>query len=183
MADSAASQQLFDLWKKQFDEGTRAWSRLMTQLSPPSTDPLALWRPFLDQAFQTWAQFLAQTPLTPETLAQGKQLLDQWIEAWSTALGQLMATPAFAQMMGRSLDQWLAMQAPIKRATDDSLQNLLQALNLPTRTQVSGVAKQIIELEERIERLEDSVTRLLKQMKEVSPHTSQAEVPTDRERR
>src|SRR5262245_65376314 len=86
MAD-AGTNQLFEQWRKQFEEGAQAWSRLITQTAAaapsPTPDPTAFWRPVLDQGVQTWAKLFAQTPATPELLTQWKQFLDQWIEAWS----------------------------------------------------------------------------------------------------
>ena len=43
----------------------------------------------------------------------------------------------------------------MKKAVDQQIEQALQALNLPSRSQLTAVAKQIVELEERIERLED----------------------------
>src|SRR5919201_303934 len=77
MADPSGAQQLFDMWKRQVEEGTQAWARMMTQTSPPGGgDPAALWRPFLDQGFQHWARVFAQTPVSPDLMTQWKQILD-----------------------------------------------------------------------------------------------------------
>ena len=85
MADSTTSAQLFELWRRQFDEAAQAWTRLAGQAPTPPTDPMAFWRPVLNQGLDTWARLFAQTPLTPDLAAQWKQFLDQWIEAWSRA--------------------------------------------------------------------------------------------------
>ena len=118
MADGVGSNQLFEQWRKQFEEGAQAWSRLITQTAPaspsPTQDPTAFWRPVLDQGVQTWAKLFAQTPATPELLTQWKQFLDQWIDAWSKVLGQAMGTEQFAKLMGQSLDQMLVTAAPAK---------------------------------------------------------------------
>ena len=164
MADPTANQ-LFDLWKKQLEEGTQAWTRLVTQTPPAAPpDPFAFWRPVLDQGLQTWAKLFAQSPASPDLLAQWKQFLDQWIDAWSKVLGQAMGTEQFAKMMGQSLDQYLVAQAPIKKAADQGIEQALQALNLPSRSQVTGVAKQIVELEDRVERIEDMVSAILRRL-------------------
>src|SRR5919204_2786435 len=158
MADSSATQQLFDMWKRQLEEGTQAWARIMTPASPPAdADPAALWRPFLDQGFQHWARVFAETPVTPDLMTQWKQFLDQSIDAWSRALGQAMNTEGFAQMLGRILDQTLLTQGPLKRAADQQIEAAQQALNVPSRSQLTSVAKQIVQLEESVERVEDSV--------------------------
>jgi polyhydroxyalkanoate synthesis regulator phasin len=164
MADAATSTtQLFEMWRKQFEESAAAWTRMMGQTAPPPpADPTAFWRPVLNQGLEQWARLFAQTPMTPELATQWKQFLDQWIEAWSKALGQAMNTEAYAQMMGRYLDQWLVVNAPIKKAADQQIEQLLQTLNVASRTQLTSVAKQIVELEERLERMEDMLGALLK---------------------
>ena len=178
MADST-TQQMFDLWKRQLDESTQAWSRLMTETSAaPPPDASAYWRPIIDQGFQTWARAFAQTPMTPDVVAQWKQLMDQAIEAWSRALGQVMGTDAFAQALGRTLDQFLVASAPLKKAADQSVEAGLQALNLPSRGQVTEVAKQIIGLEERIDGLEDALGAIMRRLNDISRSLAdQAEGP------
>jgi len=136
--------------------------------APPS-DPAAFWRPVLDQGVQTWAKLFAQTPASPELVTQWKQFLDQWIESWSRVLGQAMGSEQFAKMMGQSLDQFLVAQAPARKLVDQQVEQTLQALNLPSRTQVTGVAKQIVELEDRIERLEDAINAVLRRLGEREP--------------
>ena len=169
MADASGPNQLFELWRKQFEEGAQTWARLVgpqTPAAPAAPDPSAFWRPVLDQGVQTWAKLFAQTPATPELLAQWKQFLDQWIEAWSKVLGQTMGTEQFAKLMGQSLDQFLVAHGPVKKAADQHVEQALQALSLPSRSQVTAVAKQIVDLEERLERLEDAVNAVLRRLPE-----------------
>ena len=161
---SAAIQQLFETWKKQLDEGAQAWARALGQNPAPPPDPLSFWKPAMEHGLQTWARIFASTPVTPDLMSQWKQFLDQSIDAWSRALGQVMNTDAYAQAMGRSLDQWLTSYAPAKKASDQSIEATLQAFNLPTRTQVTSLAKQIMDLEERLDRLEDGIATVLRRL-------------------
>jgi hypothetical protein len=162
MAD-AGTQQLFEMWRKQLEEGAAAWGKLLSPpTAPPPTDPMAFWRPMVDQWVQASARAFAQTPMTPDVMAQWKQFLDQSIDAWSRALGQAMGTEAFAQMLGRYLDQWLVATAPVKKATDQAIDQTLGALNLASRSQLTAVARQIVELEERVERIEEAVNAVLR---------------------
>ena len=71
-----------------------------------------------------------------------------------------MGTEQFAKLMGQSLDQMLVSAAPAKKAIRPVVEQTLQALNLPSRSQLIGIAKQLVELEDRIDRLEDSITKL-----------------------
>ena len=158
--------QFFDMWRKQLEESTHAWTRMVSQApaAAPPPDPMAFWRPVLNQGLEQWARMFAQTPVSPELMTQWKQFLDQWIEAWSRVLGQAMNTEGFAQAMGRSLEGWLATQAPLKKAGDQAIQQTLQSLNVASGTQLTSVARQIVELEERLERVEDGIQAILKRL-------------------
>jgi hypothetical protein len=168
MADATTLNPMFELWRKQFEESAAAWTRMMGQ-APPPADPTAFWRPVLNQGLEQWARLFAQTPITPDLAGQWKQFLDQWIDAWSKALGQTMNTEAYAQMMGKYLDQWLVANAPIKRAAEQQIDQALQVLNLASRTQLTSVAKQIVELEERLERMEDALGAILRRLEHKEP--------------
>jgi hypothetical protein len=166
MADApSATNPLLEMWRKQFEESAAAWARMVGQgQTPPPTDPTAFWRPVLNQGLEQWARIFAQTPVTPDLAAQWKQFNDQWIEAWSKALGQVMNTEAYAGMMGKYLDQWLVASAPMKKAAEQQIEQALATLNLASRTQLTSVAKQIVELEERLERMEDMLGAILRRL-------------------
>ncbi|OGL27465.1 MAG: hypothetical protein A3G44_18555 [Candidatus Rokubacteria bacterium RIFCSPLOWO2_12_FULL_73_47] len=171
MAETPATNQLFELWKRQLEEGTQAWTRLLGQQAPqaPAIDPAAFWRPVLNQGLETWARLFAQTPASPEMLTQWKQFLDQWIDAWSRALGQTMGTEQFARLINQQLDAMLTAQAPLKKAFDQQVEQALQTFNLPSRAQLTGVARQIVELEDRIERMEDTLGAVLRRLEAREP--------------
>src|SRR5207247_8644375 len=150
----ATPNQLAHMWRKQVEESTQAWTRLVSQRAPTMAppDPTAFWRPVLDQGLETWAKLFAQTPATPELLPQWKQFIDQWIEAWSKVLGQAMGTEQFAKLMGQSLDQFLATHGPLRRAAEQQTEQALKAPQLPSRSPVTAVRKMTGAPEERMER-------------------------------
>ena len=159
------STQFFDMWRRQLEESTQAWTRMVSQAPPAAPpDPTAFWKPVLNQGLEQWARMFAQTPASPDLMVQWKQFLDQWIEAWSRVLGQAMNTESFAKLMGGSLENWLAAQAPLKRAGEQAVEQTLQAMNVASRTQLTSVAKQIVELEERLERVEDGIQAILQRL-------------------
>jgi len=120
MADNTGTQQLFDLWKKQVDEGTQAWLKMTGQGQAP--DPQAFWRPFMDQGMQAWSKVMTQGSASPDLLAQWKQFLDQWIAAWSKVLEQAMGTENFAQAMGKQLEGFLNVSGPVKKAAEQQVE-------------------------------------------------------------
>ena len=138
MADQTGAQQLFDLWKKQVEEGTRAWLKMAGQGQSP--DPQAFWRPFMDQGMQ----------------------------AWSKVLEQAMGTENFAQAMGKQLEGFLNQAGPAKKAAEQHIEATLAGLGVPSRSQVVGIAKHIISLEEKIDAVDDRIDTMLKRLEELT---------------
>jgi len=154
---------MFEIWKRQLEEGAKSWAQRMTKgATPAPPDPAGFWwKPMFEQGLAQWARIFAQTPVTPELTSQWKQFLDQWIAAWSKVLEQAMGTENFAQAMGKQLEGFLSVAAPVKKAAEQQVEAGLATLGLPSRSQVLGLAKQIAGLEEKIEGVEDRIDAVL----------------------
>ena len=166
MPDSAPSEDLFALWRKQMEASTEAWSKAVEQMagqgqapmSPP--DPTVFWRQFTDQGAANWAGFQTAGPVDPDVLSQWKRFLDDWIAAWSKALEQAMGTEAFGEALGKTLDQFLTLQGKTQEAVQGSSKAALDALGLPSKDQIIGLSRQLMDLEDRLEALEDQIGAL-----------------------
>jgi hypothetical protein len=171
MADNA-SQQLLDMWKRQVEEGTQAWLRMMGQGQAPATpslDPQAFWRPFMDQGMAAWSKIMTQgTAPSPDLMAQWKQFLDQWIAAWARVLEQAMGTDSFAQLMGKQLEGFLNVSGPAKKAAEQQIDASLAGLGIPSRAQVTALARHVAQVEEKIDTLEDKVDRVLRRLNDAA---------------
>ena len=162
MADNP-SQQLLDMWKRQVEEGTQAWLRMMGQgQAPPTMDPQAFWRPFMDQGMAAWSKVMTQGAApSPDLMAQWKQFLDQWIAAWSRVLEQAMGTDAFAQLMGKQMEGFLNVAGPVRKAAEQQIEVSLAGLGIPSRAQVTALARHVAQVEEKVDGLEDKLDRIL----------------------
>jgi len=156
------SRDLQDFWKKQVQEGSEAWLRMLRQ--GQIGDPQSFWRPFMEQGMAAWSKMAGEGAPSPDVMAQWKQFLDQWIAAWSKVFEQAMGTDAFAQMMGKQLETFLSAGGPVKKAAEQQVEAGLTALGLPSRGQVTALAAQIVQLEEKIEGLEDRLDEILKRL-------------------
>jgi hypothetical protein len=167
MADNT-SQQLLDMWKRQVEEGTQAWLRMMGQgpaAATPAMDPQAFWRPFMDQGMAAWSKVMTQgSAPSPDLMAQWKQFLDQWIAAWSRVLEQAMGTDTFAKMMGKQLEGFLNVSGPVKKAAEQQIDASLAGLGMPSRAQVVALARHLAQVEEKIDGLEDKLDRALRRL-------------------
>ena len=161
MADGPSTEQMFDVWRKQLQAGAEAWTKAVQQMgsagqAPPSPlDPAAFWRQFTDPGASVWAGLQGPGPIDPQVLAQWKRFLDDWIAAWSGALEQAMGTEAFAESLGKTLDQFLTAQGKAKEAASRVNKVTLETLNLPSRDQIVGLSRQLMDLEDKLEALED----------------------------
>lgn len=166
MADSGSDRDdLFAAWRKQVEAGTEAWIRTVQQMAgqghvPPPPDPAQFWRQFTNLGPTASAPFPGTGPVDPQVLAQWKRFLDDWIAAWSRALEQAMGTEAFAEALGRTLDQFLTVQGKARQAAERSTKAAIDALGLPSRDQVVGLSRQLMDLEDRFEALEDKLDAL-----------------------
>jgi hypothetical protein len=162
MSTNMATDQLFEFWKKQFEQGTEAWTRIAGQRSPATEvfDPLKFWRPMFDQLLGEWSKAVQQGAMTPDVLKQWKGFLDQWLLTWDKMFAELFQTDAFAEIMGKQLQQWLSVQMPFRQGATASMETTLQALGLPSRAQVVGIARQLMELDDRLEDIENRLTAL-----------------------
>jgi hypothetical protein len=171
MPDPGA-QQLFDLWKKQVEEGTQGWLQMLGQPTAPgqaaAVDPASFWRPVMDQAMAGWARVLSAGPASPELMTQWKQFLDQWINAWGKALEQAMSTDTFARAMGKQLEGFLDAAGPAKKAAEQQIEATLAGLGMPSRSQVTALAAQIVGLESKVEAIEDTLDDVLRALRELA---------------
>ena len=171
MADNP-NQQLLDMWKRQVEEGTQAWLRMMGQAQAATSapnmpnmamDPQAFWRPFMDQGMAAWSKVMTQgSAPTPDLMAQWKQFLDQWIAAWSRVLEQAMGTDTFARMMGKQLEGFLNASGPAKKVAEQQIDASLAGLGIASRAQVVALARHLAQVEEKLDGLEDKIDRLLR---------------------
>ena len=162
MAD--ASNQLFDMWKKQVEEGSQAWLKMLGTPQAAPMDPQAFWRTFMDQGVAAWSKVMTQGQASPDLMVQWKQFLDQWIAAWSKVLEQAMGTEAFAKTLGKQMEGFLNAASPVKKAAEQQLEASLAGLGLASRSQLIAVAQQLIQLEEKLEGVEDKVDAVLRRL-------------------
>src|SRR6267378_2068147 len=124
---------------------------------------LDLWRKQFEESAAAWTRMVGQAPPPPtDPTAFWRPVLNQGLE-------QAMNTDAYAQMMGKYLDQWLVASAPMKKAAEQQIDQALQTLNMASRSQLTAVAKQIVELEERLERMEDTLGAILQRLDHKEP--------------
>jgi hypothetical protein len=110
---------------------------------------------------------MTQGAPSADLMMQWKQFLDQWIAAWSKVLEQAMGTETFAQAMGKQMESFLNTVGPVKKAAEQQIEAGLAGLGMPSRSQVVGLAAQLVQLEDKVEGIEDRLDAVMRQLQDL----------------
>ena len=83
-----------------------------------------------------------------------KNMRDAGMEAWSKMMIQMVNSEAYAQATAAMLDAWLTTSAPSRKAIESTMTQVLTQLNMPVRSDVTGLAERLTHIEMRLDDLE-----------------------------
>lgn len=83
-----------------------------------------------------------------------KNMRDAGMEAWSKMMIQMVNSEAYAQATAATLDAWLTTSAPFRKAIESTMTQVLTQLNMPVRSDVTGLAERLTHIEMRLDDLE-----------------------------
>ena len=134
----------------------------MTTSNPPDFAEV------MRQSWEEWARAwtgLVQPPAEgekpPPTPSEAwKRSMDRWLGAWSAYLEDMSTTPQFAAASGQALNRMLDVQKPLRDQTEVSMQRWLEAVNMPSRTDFVRLARQINEVNARLDALDDRLDEI-----------------------
>ncbi len=93
----------------------------------------------------------ANIPADPFTLM--KQWYDATNESWATVIGNIIGTEKFVESAGQFLESYASLYRTFRRANEEFFSNL----QLPTRSDIARVAELVIEVENKVESVEDGL--------------------------
>src|SRR5689334_1029737 len=92
---------------------------------------------------QAAQEAIPKSPANPaDPLELWKTLIDRNEQVWSTFMRQITATPEFAQSLGRTASTTAAYRTQVQKAA----KTYLEAADMPSRDDLTRVAKQIVAL-------------------------------------
>jgi len=83
-----------------------------------------------------------------------KNMRDTGMDAWSKMMVQLVNTEAYAQATSTMLDTWLTSSAPFRKAVESAMTQVYTQLNMPMRSDVTGLGERLTHIEMRLDDLE-----------------------------
>lgn len=163
--ETPAWQGWSDAWKGFYETASRMWSQTPQGSVDAAADPYGL--------YQSWQQFFDTTTqggknMPADPFAIFKQWYDATAESWSKTAGEAISTEQFAETLGRFLDSFTSFTIMFRRANEQ----YFSTLQLPTRSDIARLARLIVNLEEKVDRIEDT---LMDAREGISPATSGAD--------
>lgn len=76
------------------------------------------------------------------------------LDSWSKMMIDMVNTDAFAQATGTLLDAWTTTSAPLRKAMETTMTQVLANLSMPTRADVISLAERLTNIEMRLDDLE-----------------------------
>jgi len=110
----------------------------------------ALWQEMMEQAR---AKMQAGEHTPEDHFSALKQWYDSTSEMWSKVVGDAIGTDQFAEAMGRILESYTSFSRMFRQVSKASFHNL----QLPTRSDIARLAELVVSLEEKVDRIEDSL--------------------------
>lgn len=83
-----------------------------------------------------------------------KQSQQAMLESWSKSMTDAVNTDAYAETTGRMFDSYLTVSAPLRKAIDQTMTQLWNQLNLPSRAEVVSLAERMTNIELRLDDLD-----------------------------
>jgi hypothetical protein len=109
-----------------------------------------------------------------------KSMRDANLESWSKMMIDLVNSDEYSQATAQWLDTYLSMSQPLQRIIDMTMSQVLTALNMPLRTDVTSLAERLTNLEIRLDDQDAKLDDILRTLQTLSAanHTDDASIVT-----
>lgn len=100
---------------------------------------------------------------TPETEAAEslKKMQGIWLDGWSKMLGEGVQTPEYGKMMGQWMETWMSTGGSVRQQLEQTTEQYLEQMSLPSRKELSSVAKRITNLEMKLDDLDAKMDQVV----------------------
>lgn len=94
---------------------------------------------------------------------------DATLDAWAKAMIDLVNTETFARWIGATLDSYLIASAPLQNLINTSMKTSLARLNLPSRDELTTLARRVTNIEMRLDDIEIKIDQLTHALRTQTP--------------
>lgn len=138
-----------DAWKTWFDATMEIWRKAVAT----GGDPLGLTRQWLTMMEEAQQKLLAGAPLQTDPFTLFKEWYDATSDQWSKVVEETLSSKQFLDSTRPLLESYASITSAFRHANEEYFKHL----QLPTITDVANVAQLVINLEEKVDTIEDSL--------------------------
>lgn len=138
-----------DAWKTWFDATMETWRAAVER----GSDPLGLTRQWITMMEEAQSKLLAGTPLQTDPFTLFKQWYDATSEQWSKVVEETIGSKQFLDSTRPLMESYASISLAFRRANEE----YFKRLQIPTTSDLANVATLVINLEEKIDKIEDSL--------------------------
>jgi hypothetical protein len=106
-----------------------------------------------------------------------RALRDANMEAWSKIMQQWVNTEAYSQATNAMLDAYLTTSAPFRELIEQTMTQALTQFNMPTRSDVIGIAERLTNIETRLDDLDAQLDAMRRAQQLPAPVQALADEP------
>ena len=140
-----------DAWKTWFDATMETWRKAVQQ----GGDPLGLTRQWLTMMEEAQQKLLAGAPLQTDPFTLFKEWYDATSDQWSKVVEETLSSKQFLESTRPFLESYASIALAFRRANEE----YFKRLQLPTIADIANVAQLVINLEEKIDTVEDALEK------------------------
>jgi polyhydroxyalkanoic acid synthase PhaR subunit len=137
-----------EAWTHWIDATMENWRKGMDMQELPA--------PWLEMMEEVQAKMQMEENSASDPIAVLRQWYDTSSEKWSKAFGDAIATEQFVEAMSYILESYTSFSSMFRRASEAYFSNL----QLPTRSDIARLAGLVVNLEEKVDRIEDSLEHI-----------------------
>lgn len=104
-------------------------------------------------AYAIFERRLAERAVPGRELQSARALFDLWVDAAEDAYAKIALSPAFREVYGKLVDAQMRVRAGVQQEVEAACAQL----GMPTRSELDGAHRKIVELERQLRRLRDVV--------------------------
>jgi len=124
-------------------------------------------------AFRRFEQRLSACVAEGRSIDTPRALFDQWVEAAEQAYAELALSAQYRTAYGNLLNAQIRLRAGIQA----EIEQFCAQLGMPTRTEVDGAHRKIVELERELRRMRERSERAVNAVAEPAPEPTPVERP------
>ncbi len=156
--DQQSRKDPFAEWREDLERASEAWLRMMpwaVQSRAVSDFMRGLIDPFAAPGQAPMGGDGEQTRergqrSSPDPFAAWR---DGPLESWAKVMTEMVNTRNYAEAMGATLDAYGALAEPFEEAVQSSVNQTLQRMNMPTRSDVTKILERLTNIEKRLDDL------------------------------